>query len=117
MLKAIKRLFSREETPMVRWNPERLAEIKDYLETKPTDEFTEDDWNLVIEWLGQRYFPEDAEMTEERWQQRLAEFREKIASRIKNPEAPRERAPGVVESAGDPEFTKWMQEQLAKPER
>lgn len=102
---------------MIRWDPERLAKTKDYLETKPTEKFTEDDWNLVIEWLGQRYLPDDRSMIEERWQQRLAEFREKISYRIKNPELPREREPSVVESAGDPEFTKWMQEQLAKTER
>lgn len=104
---------------MARWSPERFSEVKTYLETKPPDELTEEDWNLVIEWLGQRYLPDDGSMTEERWQNRLAEFRERIAFRIINPGPPKPHTyvTGVVETAGDPEFTKWMQEKLAETKR
>ena len=119
MLKAIKRLFSKEKQAMARWSPERFSEVKTYLETKPPDELTEEDWNLVVEWLGQRYLPDDGSMTEERWQRRLDEFRAKIAFRIRNPGPPEPQTyvTGVVERAGDPEFTKWLNEHLSKAER
>jgi hypothetical protein len=68
----------------VRWSIDELAAKKTYLETKPPEAFTREDYWLVIEWLIQRYLPKDYVMTEKTW----AKKKEILMSRIdKNIEA------------------------------
>lgn len=52
----------------VRWTDGELAAVKLYLEAVPPEQFTIDDWMLVIDYLVQRYLPHDVMMDDAKWQ-------------------------------------------------
>lgn len=52
---------------MERWTPGELSLVRLYLETLPPDQFTLDDWMMVVDYLVQRYLPADALKTEAEW--------------------------------------------------
>jgi hypothetical protein len=52
---------------MVRWSPAEVALTRVYLRTLPPEQFTYDDWNLLIDYLVQRYLPPDDMRTEAEW--------------------------------------------------
>ena len=61
--KSISALFSGGEVE--RWTPEKLAEVKAYLETKPSEAFTRED---------HRYYPKDESITKAAWEKRRREL-------------------------------------------
>lgn len=78
---------------VTRWTPGELALVKLYLETLPPDEFTADDWMMCVDYLAQRYFPDDQAWLEAEWlatkasimgrvQSRMAELSEQQAERL-----------------------------------
>lgn len=52
---------------MRRWGKNELALVKLYLESLPPDQFTLDDWGMVVDYIVQRYLPEDELRTEAEW--------------------------------------------------
>lgn len=50
-----------------RWTPGELELVRLYLESLPPAEFTADDWMLCIDFLHQRYFPQDELRAEAEW--------------------------------------------------
>lgn len=62
---------SERSRPFGRWSSDELAERKHYLEAKAPDEFTREDYKLLIEWLFQRYLPSDYVMTEAAWSEKM----------------------------------------------
>lgn len=55
------------EPMMERWDADRIAQVRLYLETKHTDTYTADDWMTVVDYLVQRYLPPDFSRTEAEW--------------------------------------------------
>jgi hypothetical protein len=81
--------------PFVRWSGEELAAKKCYLEDKPPSQFTRQDYELLIEWLVQRYLPKHYVMTEQAWTQKKMVLMSRIDKNIESekssaatPEAP-----------------------------
>jgi hypothetical protein len=68
--------------PIVRWSSEELAEKKRYLEDKPSSQFTRQDYELLIEWLFQRYLPKHYVMTEKAWTQKKTVLMSRIDKNI-----------------------------------
>jgi hypothetical protein len=85
----------------VRWSSEELAEKKRYLEKKPPSQFERKDYELLIEWLFQRYLPKDYVMTEKAWTEKKFVLMSRIDKNIEAanscttmpwvPEPPREK--------------------------
>lgn len=95
-------------TPMKRWTPEKLLEVKVYLETKAPSLFTREDHYLVVDYLAMRYLPEDDNRTEEEWQAARTKLHRKIDLNIDHPDRPKEP---VIE---DPDFADWLRNHLSK---
>lgn len=57
----------RPEGMMRRWDKGELALVKLYLKTIPPEQFTLDDWGMVVDFLVQRYLPEDELRSEVEW--------------------------------------------------
>jgi hypothetical protein len=51
----------------VKWSANELAVVRLYLESLPRAAFSLDDWDLVVEYLLQRYLPVDAIQSEAEW--------------------------------------------------
>lgn len=58
---------TRPDGSMQRWNKAELNLVKLYLETLPPSEFTLDDWMMVVDYLTQRYLPDDDLRSEAQW--------------------------------------------------
>lgn len=95
------------EDPMDRWPPEIMAELKSYLESK-SDEFTKDDYYLAVEWLMQRYLPQDINRTEREHQDILRSFYKKVDAAIQR----MERGEPPPEVKDDPDFAQWLNKTL-----
>lgn len=52
---------------MARWSKDELGTVKLYLENLPQDEFTVDDWGMLVDYLVQRYLPADDIRGEAEW--------------------------------------------------
>lgn len=52
------------EIPWGRWTPGEVKTVKLYLESLPPEAFTVDDWLLVVNYLFQRYLPQDVMLTD-----------------------------------------------------
>lgn len=52
----------------LRWTDGELEAVKYYLAAVPPDQFTVDDWMLVIDYLIQKYLPHDIMMDDAKWQ-------------------------------------------------
>jgi hypothetical protein len=57
----------RPEGSMYRWTPGELQLVKLYLETLPPEQFTLDDHMMLVDYLVQRYLPEDDLRSEAEW--------------------------------------------------
>jgi len=57
----------RPDGAMERWSPAELKLVKLYLETLPPQDFTLDDWMMVVDYLAQRYLPGDDLRSEAEW--------------------------------------------------
>lgn len=82
-----------EPEPMHRWSAEQLARAKAYLETRRSEDFTTEDHYLIVDYLVQRYLPEDDVRTEAAWQATQAELRAKVDANI---EKAKNRKPGEL---------------------
>lgn len=58
---------ARPEGAMARWSVTEIGLTKLYLESLPPDQFTLDDWMLVVDYLVQRYLPATDLRTESEW--------------------------------------------------
>ena len=58
---------ARPEGAMRRWSREELGIVKLYLESLPPDQWTLDDNMMMVDYLTQRYMPEDDMRTEAEW--------------------------------------------------
>ena len=92
------------EKMMGRWAPNRIAEVKQYLDNKPVEQYTFDDWMRAVDWIVQRYLPAGASKTEAEWlayratlmaqvQKRMGEITERQAGDI---------LAAIPEAAADP---------------
>lgn len=52
---------------MARWSETDLALVRLYLESLPPHQFTLDDWLMVVDYLFQRYLPENHQIAEADW--------------------------------------------------
>lgn len=52
---------------MARWAPAELELVKAYLQSIPPAEFTLDDWMMLVDYIVQRYLPDDDMRTEAQW--------------------------------------------------
>lgn len=57
----------RPEGAMQRWSPEELGLVRLYLETLPPERWTVDDHMMMVDYLVQRYLPEEDLRTEAEW--------------------------------------------------
>jgi hypothetical protein len=57
----------RPEGAMQRWGPDELKLVKLYLEALRPDEFMISDWEMVVDYLVQRYLPAEDLRTEAEW--------------------------------------------------
>lgn len=106
--RSISALFGREKVE--RWSPEKLAEVKAYLETKPSQTFTREDHYLCVDFLFHRYYPKDEPVLKSTWNKRRGELREKIDWNIDHLE---EAANKFREVPEDPDFAEWLKKTLS----
>jgi len=52
---------------MARWSETELALVKLYLQSLTPDQFSYDDWGLLVDYLAQRYLPADDMRAESEW--------------------------------------------------
>lgn len=57
----------RPDGMMQRWSEAEISLIKLYLETLPPEQFTLDDWMMLVDWLTQRYLPATVMRSEAEW--------------------------------------------------
>lgn len=95
---------------MRRWSSDEMDAIKRYLETRPEESFTRTDHHLAVEWLAQRYLPDNLDRTEKDHQKILSAFYEKIDAKIDRIE--RGEAEEVNEIKPDSDFANWMKGEL-----
>jgi hypothetical protein len=70
---------------MKRWDEEKLKRVKDYLEAKPPAAFTLRDWMLVVDYLAQRYLPQDDQRTERQWRRTRRVMKRRVLFATKHP--------------------------------
>ena len=75
----------RPDGMMRRWDKNELALVKLYLETLPPDQFTLDDWGMVVDYLVQRYLPEDELRTEAEWLTTRAGLMGRVQANMEKP--------------------------------
>lgn len=49
---------------LTRWNVAKLSEVRERLEQKPREQYTIEDWMLLVDWLVHRYLPAEVILTE-----------------------------------------------------
>ncbi len=104
ILKAFTNLLHSGEVE--RWSPERLAEVKGYLEGKPPETFSREDHHLCIDFLMHRYYPKDEPVDRVTWESQARELKAQVDWNLAHPE---ER---VAEVPEDPDFADWMKATL-----
>lgn len=65
-----------------RWTKGEVALTKLYLETLPPEQFTLDDWMMVVDYLVHRYLPSDDLIEEAKWLAYRSSMMGKVQSRI-----------------------------------
>jgi hypothetical protein len=75
------------EPMMDRWDADQIGRTRFYLETKHTDSYTADDWMMVVDYLVQRYLPQDFARTEAEWLAIRTGIMGKIAAHMPDAEA------------------------------
>lgn len=60
-------VINRSPGTIYRWTPGELGAAKHYLENAPAELFTLDDWMMVVDYLIQRYLPQDVMTQEAEW--------------------------------------------------
>jgi len=88
-----------------RWTPGELELVRLYLESLPPAEFTADDWMLCIDFLHQRYFPQDELRAEAEWLAVRASIMGRVQARMgevseRQADALLMAAPATVEEVG-----------------
>jgi hypothetical protein len=83
-----------EPTPMQRWSPEQLAQTKAYLEARRPKDITTDDHYLIVDYLVQRYLPQDDVRTEAQWQEAKTKLRAKVDANIEKAKPRKPDEPG-----------------------
>lgn len=100
--RTISSLFCGDE--IKQWSPEKLAKVKDYLETKPAKDFTREDHYLSADYLLHRYFPNDEIITKTEWNKARLEIQRKIDRNIDYPnDVNNQQSP-----LEDQEFAEWL---------
>lgn len=74
------------DAPLQRWSIDKLMEVKDQLESKDPKQWTVEDNLQAVEFVHQRYLPQDEPITETQWQARRARFQEQIEENIRKTE-------------------------------
>jgi hypothetical protein len=97
---------------MQRWSPDKLAELKHYLETKPPKTFTREDHYLMVEWLVQRYLPKDDQRSEAKYQAALAVLQGRVDKNLELLAIGEKLEPTQVEE--DPDFAAWLKQHLSQ---
>jgi Rad3-related DNA helicase len=97
--------------PMHRWSKEKLFEVKAYLEGKDPTTFAREDHHLTIDYIAQRYLPDDYERSGEEYQASRAKRIAKIDENYDR--AMRGEPPQEVEIKEDPEFAEWLKATLS----
>lgn len=85
MIEWLRHLFGKKPAPpkvFARWSSEEVASKKLYLETKNPAEFTLDDWMMVIDYLVQRYTPQDTNIDVKKWQEKRSAMTERIRNKM-----------------------------------
>lgn len=67
---------------LLRMNPAELAVTRLYLASIPPEQFTVDDWMMVVDYLVQRYLPHDEMINEARWQVTRAAMMGRVEARM-----------------------------------
>ena len=70
------------EKMMERWGPNRIAEVKQYLDNKPVEDYTLDDWMKAVDWIVQRYLPAGVAKTEAEWLTARAVLMSKVQTNL-----------------------------------
>ncbi len=65
-----------------RWTKGEVALTKLYLETLPPDQFTLDDWTMVVDYLVQRYMPAEDLIEEAKWLAYRSSMMGRVQSRL-----------------------------------
>ena len=67
---------------LLRMNKAELAVTRLYLESIPPEQFTVDDWMMVVDYLVQRYLPHDEMINEAKWQVTRAAMMGRVEARM-----------------------------------
>lgn len=89
---------------MAKWTPDELRLARLYLESMPPERFTLDDWSLLVDYIAQRYLPQDFARTAAEWMATKSVIMGKVqhaAADLELPEATRvmEAAPATASAA------------------
>lgn len=74
------------DVPLERWSIGKLMEVKDQLESKDPKQWTVEDNLQAVEFVHQRYLPQDEPITETQWKARRAKFQDQIEENIRKAE-------------------------------
>lgn len=75
---------ARPDDAMRRWSKTELGLVKLYLERVPPSEFSLDDWMMVVDYLAQRYLPDDDLRSEAEWLAVRSTFMGRVQANIEN---------------------------------
>lgn len=89
---------------MVKWTPDEQRLARLYLESMPPGQFSLDDWSLLVDYIAQRYLPQDFARTAAEWMATKSVIMGKVqqaAPDMELPEATRimEAAPSTASAA------------------
>lgn len=65
-----------------RWGAAQIDAIREYLEAKPVETFSIQDWQLAVDFLVQRYLPANSAKTEAAWLAQRAVLMGKVAANL-----------------------------------
>jgi hypothetical protein len=85
MINWLRAFFGKKQIPskvFSRWSKEELASKKQYLETKNPAEFMPDDWMMVVDYLVQKYLPQDVMMDDAKWQEKRSAMAEQMRNKM-----------------------------------
>ena len=101
---------------MARWSPAELQLVRVYLRSMAPDDFTLEDWGMLVDYLVQRHLPPDDLRTEAQWLATRAAIMGRVAAAAKAPPTV-DLADTVVASLARPEGEARALDSLSPPVR
>src|SRR3546814_1590399 len=77
---------------MVKWTPDEQRLARLYLESMPPGQFSLDDWSLLVDYIAQRYLPQDFARTAAEWMATKSVIMGKVQQAAPDMELPEARS-------------------------